>query len=128
MARIRCRKFISINFYLSIIVFLIQVCLYQDLSADDETITVISHAKEKYRCHLPKISKKDDEQEKATLEISVLEYLEPLFKGDVCSYRIESYWTYEICHGNYIKQYHEERDGKTSKLQVNLMKKIKHSI
>lgn len=47
-----------------------------------------------------------------------MDYLEPLFTGDVCSYRIESYWTYEICHGNYIKQYHEERDGKTSKLQV----------
>jgi len=43
--------------------------------------------------------------------------LEPLFTGDVCSYRIESYWTYEVCHGNYIKQYHEERDGKTTKLQ-----------
>lgn len=66
---------------------------------------------------MPKLASKNDELEKTTLETSVLDYLEPLFKGDVCSYRIESYWTYEICHGNYIKQYHEERDGKTSKLQ-----------
>lgn len=84
---------------------------------DGEFIKVTTQANEKYQCNLPKLSKKDDEYEKATLETSVLDYLEPLFKGDVCSYRIESYWTYEICHGNYIKQYHEERESKTSKLQ-----------
>jgi Glucosidase II beta subunit-like protein len=59
-------------------------------------------------------------EDPTTLETSALDYLEPLFTGDVCSYRIESYWTYEICHGNYIKQYHEERDGKTSKMQVGI--------
>lgn len=79
-------------------------------------MTVMTHANEKYKCFLPKLAKKEEEADD-TLETSVLDYLEPLFKGDVCSYRIESYWTYEICHGNYIKQYHEERDGKTSKLQ-----------
>lgn len=41
----------------------------------------------------------------------------PLFNHATCSYRIESYWTYEVCHGKYIKQYHEERHEKTSKLQ-----------
>jgi endoplasmic reticulum lectin 1 len=93
--------------------------------ADTETIQVSTHANEKYQCHIPKLSKKDDELEKAILETSVLDYLEPLFKGDVCSYRVESYWTYEICHGNYIKQYHEERDGKTTKLQEYYLGKWK---
>lgn len=79
-------------------------------------MTVTTHANEKYKCYLPKLATKEDDVEDV-LETSVLDYLEPLFKGDVCSYRIESYWTYEICHGNYIKQYHEERDGKTTKLQ-----------
>ena len=91
---------------------------FQDLPADVESITVTSHSQEKYHCYLPKLAKKDDLENPSTLETSALDYLEPLFTGDVCSYRIESYWTYEICHGNYIKQYHEERDGKTSKLQV----------
>lgn len=30
---------------------------------------------------------------------------------------MESFWTYELCHGRYIRQYHEERDGKKVKLQ-----------
>lgn len=45
------------------------------------------------------------------------ELVSSLFSSSLCSYRIESYWTYEICHGHYIKQYHEEREGKVSKLQ-----------
>jgi len=32
-------------------------------------------------------------------------------------YQLESYWTYELCHGRYIRQYHEEREGKKVKLQ-----------
>ncbi|KAF3708342.1 Endoplasmic reticulum lectin 1 ER lectin [Channa argus] len=38
------------------------------------------------------------------------ELLEPLFKRSSCSYRIESYWTYEVCHGKHVRQYHEERE------------------
>ena len=60
---------------------------------------------------------KEEKDDSSSLEIGALELIEPLFTADVCSYRIESYWTYEICHGNYIKQYHEERDGKATKLQ-----------
>jgi len=30
---------------------------------------------------------------------------------------LETFWTYELCHGRYIRQYHEERDGKKIKLQ-----------
>lgn len=44
-----------------------------------------------------------------------LELIEPLFVSPVCSYRVESYWTYEVCHGSHIRQYHEEREGKPSK-------------
>jgi endoplasmic reticulum lectin 1 len=82
-----------------------------------ETIVVTSHNQEKYKCYLPKLQEELKTEDPSTLETSALDYLEPLFIGDICSYRIETYWTYEICHGNYIKQYHEERDGKTSKLQ-----------
>lgn len=33
----------------------------------------------------------------------------------------ESYWTYEICHGHYVRQYHEEREGKKVKLQEYIL-------
>lgn len=31
--------------------------------------------------------------------------------------QLEAYWTYELCHGKYIRQYHEERDGKKVNIQ-----------
>lgn len=49
--------------------------------------------------------------------VGPLDLISTLFSSSSCSYRIESYWTYEVCHGNYIKQFHEEREGKTSKRQ-----------
>ncbi|KAF4521598.1 hypothetical protein B566_EDAN001318 [Ephemera danica] len=48
---------------------------------------------------------------------TALDLLTPLFTQSSCSYRLESYWTYELCHGRYIRQYHEEREGKKHKLQ-----------
>uniref|UniRef100_A0A671QHV2 Endoplasmic reticulum lectin n=1 Tax=Sinocyclocheilus anshuiensis TaxID=1608454 RepID=A0A671QHV2_9TELE len=41
---------------------------------------------------------------------SPAELLEPLFKQSSCSYRIESYWTYEVCHGKHVRQYHEDKE------------------
>lgn len=38
-----------------------------------------------------------------------------------CSYRIEAYWSYEICHGHHVRQYHEEREGKAIKFQEYLL-------
>ncbi|XP_075592135.1 endoplasmic reticulum lectin 1 isoform X2 [Dermatophagoides farinae] len=34
--------------------------------------------------------------------------LKPLFTKKICSYRPENYWKYEICHGKYIRQFHED--------------------
>ncbi|VDO61435.1 unnamed protein product [Heligmosomoides polygyrus] len=41
---------------------------------------------------------------------SPAELIAPLYKQKLCSYRVEPYWTYELCHGRYIVQYHEEKD------------------
>ena len=43
---------------------------------------------------------------------SVLQLLERLFVQSQCAYRLEHYWTYELCHGKNLRQYHEEREGK----------------
>lgn len=45
------------------------------------------------------------------------ELVTEMFSPITCSYRIESYWTYEVCHGHYIKQFHEDREGKITKKQ-----------
>lgn len=43
--------------------------------------------------------------------------LQTIFSALTCSYRIEAYWSYEICHGHHVRQYHEEREGKNVKFQ-----------
>ncbi|XP_058454272.1 endoplasmic reticulum lectin 1 isoform X2 [Malaya genurostris] len=86
-------------------------------ASGDEEITMITTNKEKYVCFIPSIATKDTEKEVLYEGPSPIDLLIPLFSHSTCSYRIESYWTYEVCHGNYIKQYHEERHEKTSKLQ-----------
>ncbi|CAG5124638.1 unnamed protein product, partial [Candidula unifasciata] len=46
------------------------------------------------------------------------ELLRPFFRENRCSYRIENYWTYELCHGKHLKQYHETKEqGKEPKVQ-----------
>jgi len=44
---------------------------------------------------------------------SPAELLKPLYSDTACSYRVESYWVYEVCHGRYVIQYHEDKDTKT---------------
>jgi len=39
-------------------------------------------------------------------------------------HRLESYWTYELCHGKHLRQYHEEREGKTIKVQEYFLGKF----
>uniref|UniRef100_A0A182K168 Endoplasmic reticulum lectin 1 n=1 Tax=Anopheles christyi TaxID=43041 RepID=A0A182K168_9DIPT len=84
---------------------------------NSEDIVVTTANKEKYRCLIPSITAKETTGDVEYSGPSPLELIEPLFTSTTCSYRIESYWSYEVCHGNYIKQYHEERHEKTSKLQ-----------
>ncbi|XP_063703526.1 endoplasmic reticulum lectin 1 isoform X2 [Culicoides brevitarsis] len=92
---------------------------------EQEEIFLTTHRNEKYRCTIPIITDKDEERKLDTdLQIpSPVELLIPLFLTNSCSYRIESYWTYEVCHGRYIKQFHEEREGKTIKAQDYMLGK-----
>ncbi|KAG7253246.1 hypothetical protein CRUP_000194 [Coryphaenoides rupestris] len=66
--------------------------------------------KEKYKCLLPSLSPGDGDQDKQYTGPAPGVLLEPLFKQSSCSYRIESYWTYEVCHGKHVRQYHEEKE------------------
>ncbi|CAH2076942.1 unnamed protein product, partial [Iphiclides podalirius] len=72
---------------------------------------------EKYECHLPELESKQTDNTAEYVGPSPISLLNPLFSQKICSYRLESYWSYEVCHGRYIRQYHEEREGKHTKLQ-----------
>lgn len=78
---------------------------------------ITTHNKEKYKCMIPNIEKQENEKNLPYSGPNPFDLVSTLFSSSTCSYRIESYWTYEICHGNYIKQFHEEREGKNMRLQ-----------
>eukprot|EP00118_Oscarella_pearsei_P004022 m.16693 g.16693 ORF g.16693 m.16693 type:complete len:422 (+) comp27070_c0_seq2:16-1281(+) len=74
---------------------------------ESPTFVVKTAEKEQYSCILPQEESKDkvddaeDGPDPGTL-------LQSLFDSKSCSYRVEAYWNYELCHGNYMKQYHED--------------------
>ncbi|XP_060663936.1 LOW QUALITY PROTEIN: endoplasmic reticulum lectin 1 [Drosophila nasuta] len=73
--------------------------------------------KEKYECLIPTLETPKEEEKSNQPELSPIGILQPIFSGPTCSYRIEAYWSYEICHGHHVRQYHEEREGKNVKFQ-----------
>jgi len=85
----------------------------------DEETFITTHNNEKYRCTIPHVLDKEEQKrfDEANPGPTPAELLMPLFLMSSCSFRLESYWTYEVCHGRYIKQFHEERDGKMIKSQ-----------
>jgi len=88
----------------------------EDFSAF-ENIQLMTSDKEKYSCAIPMKTISQTQQEKMANYNGPEELLllDDLFKQSLCSYRIEGYWTYELCHGIYLKQYHAERGVKTPK-------------
>ncbi|CAK8671906.1 endoplasmic reticulum lectin 1-like [Clavelina lepadiformis] len=88
----------------------------------DDTFIITSVDNERYSCTVPTISitdldgdiSKDDLLAKTK---APHELLAPLFKSTACSQRIEAYWTYELCHGKHIRQFHEERVRKSGTKQ-----------
>lgn len=89
-----------------------------------ESMIVTSSHQEKFKCYLPKIQEKNSKEGQDKYEgPSALELITPLFSQSLCSYRLESYWTYEVCHGKFVRQYHEDREGKKSKLQEYILGK-----
>lgn len=80
------------------------------LYKEDDFLIMTTVEKEKYKCLLPSLATGDEDEEKEYMGHSPAMLLAPLFKQSSCSYRIESYWTYEVCHGKHVRQYHEEKE------------------
>ncbi|XP_051868868.1 endoplasmic reticulum lectin 1 isoform X1 [Pristis pectinata] len=84
----------------------------------DDFIIITTAHNERYKCMLPSIGNGDQDEDNDYKGHGPGELLEPLLKQSSCSYRIESYWTYEVCHGKHIRQYHEEKE--TGQQKVNI--------
>ncbi|KAJ2950200.1 hypothetical protein O0L34_g11561 [Tuta absoluta] len=82
-----------------------------------EVLKVTTSNKEQYHCRLPELKSDSSSSIQDYDGPSPINLLKPLISQKICSYRLESYWSYEVCHGRYIRQYHEERDGKQVKTQ-----------
>ncbi|CAG9865300.1 unnamed protein product [Phyllotreta striolata] len=88
-----------------------------DETTTEESMLITSAHQEKYKCSLPTTAEEKAQQEDSYDGPTALELLSPLFSpNQPCSFRLESYWTYQVCHGRKVRQYHEDREGKTMRL------------
>ncbi|CAL4065075.1 unnamed protein product, partial [Meganyctiphanes norvegica] len=85
-------------------------------SPDYEKLLMTTTNNEKYECLVPISYGIEEDGLDSYKGQNALNLLMPLFKKQNCNLRLESYWTYELCHGMHIKQYHEEREGKSARL------------
>ncbi|KAL7635066.1 UNVERIFIED_CONTAM: hypothetical protein RMT77_014051 [Armadillidium vulgare] len=79
-------------------------------SPDYEKLEMTTVNNEKFQCLIPLNYGETNEEEEKYTGPNPLQLLMPLFKNKVCTLRLESFWTYELCHGQWIKQYHEGRE------------------
>ncbi|XP_024220861.1 endoplasmic reticulum lectin 1 isoform X2 [Bombus impatiens] len=82
-----------------------------------EPYIITTANKEQYQCLIVDNSEQEQGYNEPYNGPNPIEILSALFKQNTCSYRVESYWSYELCHGRYARQYHEDRDGKKVKTQ-----------
>lgn len=90
-------------------------------SPDYEKLVMMSANNEQYQCLVPISYGNINEDSEVYAGPNALTLLLPLFRKQSCVLRIESYWTYELCHGMHLKQYREEREGKTARLHEYIL-------
>ncbi|KAK0426006.1 hypothetical protein QR680_009499 [Steinernema hermaphroditum] len=78
---------------------------------EDQMLPVVSVDNEPYLCTFPElISETKRTKINSYSGPSPAELIAPM-NEEQCAYRNDGYWTYEICHGRYIRQFHEEKGG-----------------
>ncbi|CAK1540714.1 unnamed protein product [Leptosia nina] len=82
---------------------------------ESEKLKVKTTQKEEYECQLPVLKDRVSTNIEDYSGPTPFDLLKPIFSQKICSYRLESYWSYEVCHGRHVRQYHEDREGKQAK-------------
>ncbi|CAF1192809.1 unnamed protein product [Adineta steineri] len=84
----------------------------------DNSHIFTSKRKENYQCVLPKTETTIPTSTETIAFAEVETLLEGLHAKKLCAYRLDPYWTYELCHGVHIRQYHDTKvAGQKSLLQ-----------
>uniref|UniRef100_A0A0N5CEM0 Endoplasmic reticulum lectin 1 n=1 Tax=Strongyloides papillosus TaxID=174720 RepID=A0A0N5CEM0_STREA len=82
------------------------------MSKEKEILNFTTPDKERYLCILPTVKNEEEKKLSSYFGPHPSELISPLIKGKICSYLVDVYWSYEVCHGKHIIQYHEDRDTK----------------
>ena len=81
-----------------------------------EPLKLRTAANEAYTCYIPLVPQTQEEEgliQSREDSIQFSEVLQPFFLSDRCHYRVEGFWTYEMCHNKHLRQYHkDESKGK----------------
>jgi len=80
-------------------------------AAPGGAVTMVNKFGQKYHCEFPPQKEDYSESESGSSEapVDVSSLLQPLNNGP-CIFRTKDWWTYEVCFGRKISQYHMEND------------------
>lgn len=85
---------------------------------NDQSYVFTSAKKENFHCNLPTIQTVEQKSAEVVLANETNLLLQNLHSKKLCAYRLDPYWTYELCHGTHLRQYHDAKvSGKKSILQ-----------
>ncbi|CAH8544224.1 unnamed protein product [Heterobilharzia americana] len=86
---------------------------------ENDAVEIRTTVGEDYECFIPTLLLRSHEDGRKSSDLVDEEILlQPLFTEKPCSIKSEAYWSYELCHNQHIRQFHEEiRLKKSSPVQ-----------
>ncbi|VDK55975.1 unnamed protein product [Anisakis simplex] len=80
------------------------------LRSNQPFVFISSGNDEKYLCEIPDVSAEPKRKIDSYSGPTPGELIRVLYDERICSYWLDLYWTYELCHGRYVLQYHDDKE------------------
>ncbi|KAM3179099.1 hypothetical protein ACTXT7_001237 [Hymenolepis weldensis] len=80
-------------------------------SDDASSMLIKTPNNETYLCHLPAVTKSKHVTESLDFDKHPQLLFTDFFETNPCIFKVEGYWTYELCHGKHIRQFRAEGSG-----------------
>ncbi|GMT00740.1 hypothetical protein PENTCL1PPCAC_22914, partial [Pristionchus entomophagus] len=81
---------------------------------DDQHLVITTRDREQYTCALPQSKTELTEDLNSYHGPTPWEMISPLKERNICTLRVDAFWSYEVCHGKYVRQFHQSKDEKLS--------------